>query len=134
MRKQRGKSSASKKAEAKDAQFPYVRRDKGAKELAKQGARKQFIDKRAPRGCFVCGALGQQKARGPHITKKQTSQAPSNGNSSLSARVATEGIKGAHSELQPVTLDCLDSQIDVILDTRAEIIVPRESAVPSELV
>ncbi|XP_077531288.1 uncharacterized protein LOC144143402 [Haemaphysalis longicornis] len=129
-----GKGSASKKAEAKDAQFPYVRQEKGAKEPPKQGAAKQFGDKRAPRGCFACGALGHQKAKCPHGTKKQPSQAPSNTNNSLSARVATEGVKGAHSELQPVTLKCLNSQIGAILDTGAEITVLRESAVPAELV
>ncbi|KAH9367662.1 hypothetical protein HPB48_020379 [Haemaphysalis longicornis] len=129
-----GKGNASKKAEAKDAQFPYVRQEKGAIEPPKQGAAKQFGDKRAPRGCFACGALGHQKAKCPHGTKKQPSQAQSNANNSLSARVATEGIKGAHSELQPVTVDCLNSQIGAILDTGAEITVLRERAVPAELV
>ncbi|KAH9378420.1 hypothetical protein HPB48_018098 [Haemaphysalis longicornis] len=111
-----------------------VRQEKGAKEPPKQGVAKQFGDKRAPTGRFACGALGHQKAKCPHGTKKQPNQAPSNANNSWSARVATEGFKGAHSELQPVTLECLNSQIGAILDMGAEITVLRQSAVPAESV
>ncbi|KAH9359529.1 hypothetical protein HPB48_017251 [Haemaphysalis longicornis] len=89
------------------------------KEPPKQGAGKQFVDKRVPRGCFACVALGHHSARCPQGTKKQPSQAPSNGNNSLSARVATEGMNGAHSEMQRVTLDYLNSQIGAILDNGA---------------
>lgn len=120
-----GKGSASKKGDAKEVQFPYGKQEKSSKEPPKQGAGKQFVDRRVPRGCSLCGALDHQKARCPQGKKNQTGQALRKGNNSLSTRVMTEGIKGAHSELQPVTLDCLDCQINAILDTGAEI-SPRE--------